>query len=334
MTAKYYLQNTSTGEKLLFPDEVVAAGFIILGDDQAHLDQKYPGKYTWPAIYKHGGNIWQPTGKTGPLSGGWDLITETASTQPNQSPAQSPGNTVATVDAVADGAIKIEDYYEYSIYNSDTKEVIKIPKGGLRGNATWMSLDAGSIEKYGYTSPAVYNLKEHYSVHNNGEAKNNWSMVQQMATWPDLKRLYNSGTGKHLFSDNKYEVDVLTGQGWKNEGSCFASAKDGSGTADVYRFLVASEGRHFYTALESEKDSIIANQSLTDAGWKFEGKAFSAYSKDDYPKDAIACVRYLNLDTGSHVYSTSTSEQEILNANSIWKNEGVAWYANIQSDAI
>ena len=140
-----------------------------------------------------------------------------------------------------------------------------------------------------------------------------------------VNRLYNSSQGRHLFSSNEDEIDILTGSGWENEGALYLSPEDG--TAEVFRFYVSSENRHFYTALEGERDMIIGNQE-TFAGWEFEGAAFSAYSTGDYPDEAVAVVRYLNQETGNHVYSTSTFEQSLLNEDSNWQNEGVAWFGD------
>ena len=141
-----------------------------------------------------------------------------------------------------------------------------------------------------------------------------------------VHRLYNSSQGKHLFSSNEYEIDLLTGGGaWQDEGVIYNAPE--TATADVFRFYIPSEGRHFYTALDSERDFIIGNQE-TFSGWQYEGAAFSAYSTSDYPDDAVAVVRYLNQETGSHVYSTSAYEQSLLDQNSNWMNEGIAWFGD------
>ena len=99
------------------------------------------------------------------------------------------------------------------------------------------------------------------------------------------------------------------------------------GTADVFRFYIPLEARHFYTASEFERDFIIGNQD-TFSGWQYEGAAFSAYSTSDYPDDAVAVVRYLNVETGSHVYSTSSYEQGLLDQNASFINEGIAWFGD------
>ena len=140
-----------------------------------------------------------------------------------------------------------------------------------------------------------------------------------------VTRLYNPLKGRRLFSSNETEIDILTGDGWKNEGVIYYAPEEA--TAEVFRFYISGENRHFYTALESERDGIIANQNVF-SDWQYEGVAFSAYSTNDFPEDAIAVVRYLNKESGNHVYSTSTFEQRILDQDSNWLNEGIAWYGD------
>ena len=140
-----------------------------------------------------------------------------------------------------------------------------------------------------------------------------------------VERLYNSFLDSHLLTSNENEIDILTASGWVNEGTIHSAPA--IATTEVFRFYIPSESRHFYTALKSERDIIIDNQN-TFSGWEYEGTAFSAYSTDDFPSEAIAVVRYLNEDTGSHVYSTSAYEQALLNESSDWINEGIAWYSN------
>ena len=139
-----------------------------------------------------------------------------------------------------------------------------------------------------------------------------------------VRRLYNQNSGKHLFSANQTEIDFLTGggYGWNNEGTSYLTPSDA--TAEVFRFYVTDEQRHFYTANESERDFIISN--LDD--FIYEGKAYDAYSIDDRPTNAVAVVRYYNSALNSHVYSTSTYEQSVLNQDSMWMNEGIAWYGD------
>ena len=141
-------------------------------------------------------------------------------------------------------------------------------------------------------------------------------------TSSNVSRLFNNNSGRHLFSANQSEIDYLIGggYGWVNEGISY-STPDNS-TAEVYRFLVSDEGRHFYTANKNERDLIRSSLS----NFIYEGIAYEVYSIDDYPADATAVVRYYNSSINSHVYSTSGYEQQVLNQNTQWINEGIAWY--------
>ena len=133
--------------------------------------------------------------------------------------------------------------------------------------------------------------------------------------------MFHPSTGKHLFSSNDFEIDLLTGvQGWKNEGISYVSPSDGN--QDLYRFFVESGGRHFYTASDYEKQKIIENIP----GFYYEGVAFKVFSPINPPDSSIPVVRYLNASGGNHVYSTSPEEQSILDESALWINEGIAWY--------
>ena len=141
---------------------------------------------------------------------------------------------------------------------------------------------------------------------------------------PEVKRLFNEISGKHLFSSNQTEVDYLTGGelGWINEGDAYKNSANGK--QSVYRFMV--DGSHFYTANEFEKDLLISSPEYSN--FIFEGEAHKAYSLEDRQNDGLLAVkRFYNQSTGSHVYSSSQEEQEILGLNPLFVDEGIAWYS-------
>ncbi len=132
-------------------------------------------------------------------------------------------------------------------------------------------------------------------------------------------RLFNASSGAYLFSSNSNEIDIITGQGWTNEGAAYQSPS--SGSADLHRFLIQGSGKHFYTANYDEKAIL-----QTSPGYLYEGIAYQVYSSSDQSSSSVPVVRYLNTDTGSHIYSTSQIEQNIFSQTSSMINEGVAWY--------
>ena len=95
-------------------------------------------------------------------------------------------------------------------------------------------------------------------------------------------------------------------------------------SANLHRFFVEGENRHFYTANNREKDLIMKSPNMQH--YNYEGIAFKVYGQSDATEGSLAVVRYLNKETGSHLYSTSPYEQSILDASSEWVNEGIAWY--------
>jgi hypothetical protein len=133
----------------------------------------------------------------------------------------------------------------------------------------------------------------------------------------NVYRLRNDSTGKFIFSANSGEIDIITGQGWVNEGAAYSSPTNA--TTDLHRFLM-SNGGHFYTANTFEKNILLQDSSFT-----YEGIAYQVYSTAEPPQGSIPVIRYLS-SSGSHLYSTSQYEQSILDASSQWVNEGIAWY--------
>ena len=140
----------------------------------------------------------------------------------------------------------------------------------------------------------------------------------------NVTRLFNQITGKHLFSGYQHEIDFLVGggYGWVDEG--FSYSIPSEPTTEIYRFVDSGKGKHFYTSNKNERDSIISQMP----NLKYEGVAYNAYSTDNQPENSIAVVRFYNLSTNSHLYSTDSYEQSLLNRNSQWINEGIAWYAD------
>ena len=233
--------------------------------------------------------------------------------------------------SVSGFSINTNDYIEFKIFSSNgelTQVSVSPTTEGIQiGELRYLTEDIinGRIRSVGW---------DEYFFRADGnnadwlvKGLDTYSQYHSLAPQPgtQVNRLYNSLEGRHLFSSNETEIDILTGNGWKNEGVIYYAPKES--TAEVFRFYIPTENRHFYTALESERDMIISNQNAF-SGWEYEGAAFSAFTTDDFPPEAVAVVRYLSQDTGSHLYSTSTNEQNILNQNSNWVNEGIAWYGD------
>ncbi len=84
----------------------------------------------------------------------------------------------------------------------------------------------------------------------------------------------------------------------------------------MYRLYNPNSGEHFYTASQSEIDTIVA------AGWKNEGVAWKAPKKSKTP-----VYRLYNPNAGDHHYTTNEAEKDNLISVG-WNDEGIGWYSD------
>ena len=72
----------------------------------------------------------------------------------------------------------------------------------------------------------------------------------------------------------------------------------------IYRFFNMATGSHFYTASESERDTVMAMQRST---YRLDGMAFSVNSLN--PDNNAPLYRFFNKVNGSHFYTASAAEK-------------------------
>ena len=88
-------------------------------------------------------------------------------------------------------------------------------------------------------------------------------------------RFYNKASGSHLYTASESEKDSIIANlsaTYSLEGPAYYACQTPvSGATTVYRFYNKRNGGHFYTASESEKDSVLANLSAT---YSLDGAAF------------------------------------------------------------
>jgi len=96
------------------------------------------------------------------------------------------------------------------------------------------------------------------------------------------------------------------------------------GLLPVYRFWSPTQGRHFYTMNESEKETILAESARES--WVCEGPTFYAFGEANHPTDAVAVCR---LWDQAHGYSWTTTPP----AQDDARKDAVAWYAYRAQDA-
>ena len=93
------------------------------------------------------------------------------------------------------------------------------------------------------------------------------------------------------------------------------------GSHPVYRLYNRDTGRHFFTMVSTERDSVLKDPAVTDegAGW---------YAQWGSGGTGSPVYRFNNPATAAHFYTISDSERDLVLKNyPFFTPEGVAYYA-------
>ena len=130
-------------------------------------------------------------------------------------------------------------------------------------------------------------------------------------------------------SSEGQQYNAVTGEGTApgSQGNYNLSVSSGNDLvtgSTVYRFFRPDVGVHFYTASETERDSIINNL----AQYSYEGESYLAASETADPLTGSRPVyRFFNNSTGAHLYTMSEAERDSIGSNlPNYTYEGVAYY--------
>ena len=88
-------------------------------------------------------------------------------------------------------------------------------------------------------------------------------------------------------------------------------------TSTVYRFLNNNTGVHFYTANETEKDAV---EQL--ANYSFEGASYQGIDSLTGADNSLPVYRFLNQDTGVHLYTINETEKDAVEELANFSFEG------------
>lgn len=128
----------------------------------------------------------------------------------------------------------------------------------------------------------------------------------------------NSGTGFIEFINNVNSLDIID---FFAEQTISDVAGDNA-EISVYRFLNNNSGVHFYTADENEQDAV---QNLDN--FSFEGESYNVLDPLSGAEGAVPVYRFLNQDTGVHLYTTSEAEREVVEESNNFSFEGEVFSA-------
>jgi Repeat of unknown function (DUF5648) len=142
-------------------------------------------------------------------------------------------------------------------------------------------------------------------------------------------RFYEPSSNDHFFTSSLAERNSIIANfppsTWTYEGVAFdAFTTQVPGSVPLYRFWSPQYVGHFFTAVQSEKDSVIAN--FPASTWTYEGVAFYVYPANSTAAKAESVYRFWSPTFHQHFYTASAGEQaEIVatDAPSEWTYEGV-----------
>lgn len=140
-----------------------------------------------------------------------------------------------------------------------------------------------------------------------------------------VSRLYLPGSGAHLLTADKNEIDVLTSlHGWKNEGVKFyLYDKPAASRTPITRLYNPSNGDHIYTAEQEEIDALCAGQWV-DEGVKFYGAPAAGHTPVYRLWNASQTA---DGGLGSHLWTADENEYAKLPTLGGWRRERAVWYA-------
>ena len=128
----------------------------------------------------------------------------------------------------------------------------------------------------------------------------------------------NPGSGFIEFINNVDSPDII--DFFAEQPISGVEGDDGETT--VYRFLNNNSGVHFYTGDENERDAV---QNLDN--FSFEGESYNALDPLSGAEGAVPVYRFLNQDTGVHLYTTSETEREAIEGQDSFSFEGEVFSA-------
>lgn len=137
-----------------------------------------------------------------------------------------------------------------------------------------------------------------------------------------VNRFYNMMNGTHYYSSDQAEINRLTNNQsgiYINEGVAFEGLPEGEGST-MEGFFNVGTGQTLMTANEYEINKL--NKTI---GWSYTGEKFNvSLGMSDTATQAVN--RFFNTGNGTHLFTMNETEMQMLDNNSAFINEGVAYY--------
>jgi hypothetical protein len=192
--------------------------------------------------------------------------------------------------------------------------------------------DSSTYEDTGLSAGTTYSYAVKTRDKSSNHNETDYSDSASATTASPVYRFWKASDNTHFFTIKESEkqklIDsyshIVTYEGV----AYYAYTKDQppAGTLPVYRFWKPSDGTHFYTIKESEKQKLIDNYAHIVT---YEGPAYYAYGIAQHPLGTLPVYRFWKPSGNTHFFTIRESEKDKLIAlfSHIVTFEGIAWYA-------
>ncbi|MDJ0569441.1 MAG: S8 family serine peptidase [Pleurocapsa sp. MO_192.B19] len=179
------------------------------------------------------------------------------------------------------------------------------------GNEIAFNDDENSLTRSSFLEVEVQAGTEYYiGINGFSQEAGNYDPLTGLGTSPGSQGDYTLSIGNiEQFNQEPIELPDQTNS---NSNSSLA----------VYRFFRPDIGVHFYTASPTERDAV-----LDLANFNFEGASYQSVDPLTGSPVATPVYRFLNQDTGVHLYTASEIERDGVSELSNYTFEGEAFYA-------
>ncbi|MGV8082048.1 MAG: S8 family serine peptidase [Coriobacteriia bacterium] len=259
-----------------------------------------------------------------------------------------------TLTAYDLGAVGRDDYFGYGLVQADKAvgDVVPAP-GTLAGKVTdsnGSAIAGASVSITGKAStstgadgsysigdlvPGSYSVtcsKSGYvsqtrSVTIVSEQTTTLDITLPSAIYQTIWRFYNKVNGSHFYTASAEERDIVLAR-WPNiytfEGSAYTiNTSNPANSSALYRFYNRKNGSHFYTVSVGERDTVISRWPNV---YTYEGPVYNVCASP--VTGGTAVYRFYNRKNGSHFYTVSEEELEIVLTRwpDVYTFEGAAFW--------
>jgi hypothetical protein len=192
--------------------------------------------------------------------------------------------------------------------------------------------DSNTYEDTGLSAGTTHTYQVKTRDKSAAQNETGYSSLASATTPNPVYRFWSPTFQGHFYTISTDERDFVIARwpvDWTYEGVAYyayAPGQQPAGAIPVYRFWSGTFLGHFYTASQSERDSVIANYARD---WAYEDIAYYVFAQGQQPTGTMPVYRFWAGTFRHHFYTISSRERQKLldDPARMWAGEGEAWYA-------